>query len=288
MSDRVGLIAAGGRLPALIAERAHARRDALCIAALRGFADEGLRPYAAEFVWVGIAQIGRMVRFFLRCGAREAIFAGDVTKGEMYSPTKFLRHPPDLRSLRLWRGLPDRRDTTILSAVAGEFASEGIEIVSPLRYLADCLTPEGPITRPPQGREPDAREREDIAFGLRIARILADLDVGQSVLVKDKAVVAMEAIEGTDATVRRGGELARGGAVLVKVSRPRQDPRFDIPCAGPQTVDVCAEAGVSAIALEAGSTLLLDGEEMVRRAVAAKIALFGVSADPPRGGGDPA
>jgi hypothetical protein len=246
LAEKVGLIAGGGRIPFLIAERAAGRGHGVFIAALRGQAAQELRSLAEEFAWVGLAQVGRMIDFFKRHGVRQAIFAGTVAKSEMYSPLKFLRNPPDLRSVKLWyQKLRDRKDVTILSVVADEFGREGIEIVSGLKYLSDCLTPAGTLTK----RAPDRREMEDIEFGWRIARAIAEQDVGQSVVVKDRAVVAVEAMEGTDETIRRGGKLAQGGAVLVKFSRPRQDPRFDIPAAGPDTVEACAAAGVSVISL---------------------------------------
>jgi len=276
LADKIGIVAGGGGFPPLLVAKAREHGAEVHVAALRGYADEGLREGGAAFAWVGIAQVGRIIRFFKRGGVKDVIFAGDVAKAEMYSPTKFLRHPPDMRSLRLWRRLRDRTDLTILSAVAEEFAAEGIEVVSPLRYLKDCLTPEGPITAPPEGRRPDERERADIAFGWRIGAALAGLEVGQSLIVKDKAVVAVEAMEGTDEAIRRGGGIAQSGAVLVKVSRPDQDPRFDIPCAGPETVRTCAKAGVGVIALEAGRTLLLEKDRMIAEANAARIALYGI------------
>ncbi len=273
MSQKIGLIAAGGRLPFLVAGKAVERGDRVFVAALRGGAAEDLESLAEVFQWVGIAQVGRMIDFFREHGVKEVIFAGTVNKTDVYSPTRFLRHPPDMRSMSLWRRLPDKKDSTILRAVAEEFAGEGIEIVSCLKYLKGNLTPAGALTK----RAPDERERADIEFGWKIARTMAGMDVGQSIVVKNKAVVAVEAMEGTDETIRRGGKIAHGGAVLIKFSRPAQDPRFDIPAAGPETVKACAEAHLRVISLEAERTLLFDKDEMIDLANKEKIAICGVS-----------
>ena len=271
MGQKIGLIAAGGRFPFLIAGKAAERGDEVFVAALRGSASEEFETPVKLFQWVSITQVGRIIDFFRECGVKEVIFAGAVNKAEMYSPTKFLRHPPDMRSIALWRRLPDKKDLTILRAVADEFAGEGIEIISCLKYLKDSLVPVGALTK----RAPDEREQRDIEFGWRIARAMAGMDVGQSVVVKDKAVIAVEAMEGTDETIRRGGEIAHGGAVLIKFSRPGQDPRFDIPAAGPDTVRACAKSGVGVISLEAGRTLLFDKDEMIELADKGKIAVHG-------------
>ena len=273
MAQKIGLIAAAGRFPFLVAGKAAARGDRVFIAGLRGGAAKEIEPLAEVFEWVGIAQVGRMIDFFREHGVKEVIFAGAVNKREMYSPTRFLRNPPDMRSMSLWRRLPDKRDSTILRAVALEFASEGIEIVSCLKYLKDSLTPTGTLTK----RAPDEREQADIQFGWKIARTLAGMDVGQSIVVKDKVVVAVEAMEGTDETIRRGGKIAHGGAVLIKFSRPTQDPRFDIPVVGSETVKTCAEAGVPVISLEAGKTLVFDRDQMVTLADKARISIHGFS-----------
>jgi DUF1009 family protein len=272
LGAKIGLIAGSGRLPFLVAEGAAKLGDEIFVAAIRDSASEELRPMAKEFAWVGIAQLGRMIEFFREHGVREVVFAGSVPKSQMYSPAKFIANLPDLRSVNLWyRKLRDRNDQTILRAVAEEFAGEGLEIVSCLKYLNDCLTPPGALTK----RRVDAKEMEDIEFGRLIAGKLAGMEVGQSVVVKDKAIIAVEAMEGTDETIRRGGKLARGGAVLVKFSRPGQDARFDIPAAGVETVRVCEEAGIAVIALEAGRTLMLDKAQFIELADQAKMAVHG-------------
>ena len=273
MSERIGIIAGAGIVPRLIADAAVQRGHEVYVAAFNGLAEKGLKERAAAWIDVGLARPSRIIRFFQKHGVKEAILSGNIRKGVVYSPTKFLQNIPDLRALAIWRSLPDVQDTTLLRAAADAFGSEGIEIVSAVRYLDHLLTPEGCITR----RKPNAQEAADVAFGATIARKLAGMEIGQSIVVKRRNVVAVEATEGTDAAIKRGGELARGGAVLIKFSRPEQDLRFDVPGAGLATLVACAEAGIGTVALEAGRVLMYERDEMIALADRSNIAIVGVA-----------
>lgn len=275
LAERIGIIAGGDDQPLLIARSAVARGEEVYLAAFKGLVDPALKQLADAWIDVGLAQPGRVIRFFKKQGVTRAVFCGRIDKDVIYSNTKFLEHIPDLRALRMWYSLANRQDTTILATAADEFAREGIEIVSPLRYLDHLLAGEGVLTK----RAPTEREQGDIAFGAGIARTLAGLEIGQSIIVKSRNVVAVEAMEGTDATIRRGGDTARGGAVLVKFSRPDQDRRFDIPGTGLDTVGACADAGVSVMALEAGAVLMYHPDAMIAAADRAGIAIVGVTAE---------
>jgi len=274
LAERLGLVAGGGRFPLLVARNARAQGVEVVVAALRDNASREIEAHASIVKWVSVTQFGRIIKFLRSERVTEAILAGSVRKTLMYSPAKLLLHPPDARALKIWyQHLKDHKDATIITMFIRELAQEGIEVVSSIKYLPDCLAAEGLLSK----RTPDEREMADIEFGRRIAAILADLDVGQSIIVKEKVVVAVEAIEGTDETIRRGGKLAGKGAVLVKFGRTNQDLRFDIPTVGADTVAVCRESGVSAIAVEAGRTIVLDGDEMAAAADKARIAILGIA-----------
>ena len=277
MAERLGLIAGGGRFPLLVARNARAQGVEVAVAALRDNASPEIEAHVDTVKWVSVTQLGRIIRFLRAQRVTEVILAGSVRKTVIYSPAKLLLHPPDARALKMWyQHLKDHKDATIISMFIRELAQEGIEVVSSIKYLPDCLAPEGALSE----RAPDEREMADIEFGGRIAAALADLDVGQSIMVKDRVVVAVEAVEGTDETIRRGGALAGKGAVLVKFSRTNQDLRFDIPTVGADTVAVCRESGVSAIAVEAGGTLVVDMDEMAAAADEAGIAVCGIAREP--------
>jgi len=272
----LGLIAGQGRFPVLVAREAAARGWRVAAAGFRKYTSPDVGQYATLH-WVGLARMGALIRTLKRAGVRQAVMAGGVNKRQMYSPLKFVKEPPDRRAVHFWyRRLTDRRDASILSAFADELAAEGIELISSVAFLEAYMADAGAMTR----RKPTERQRKDIALGAGIARAIAGLDVGQSLIVKDGNVVAVEAVEGTDDTIRRGGALARGGAVLVKFSRPNQDFRFDVPVVGVDTVSVCQASGVAVIAIEAGRVLMLDKADLLRDAKRAKIAVYGVTLGP--------
>jgi DUF1009 family protein len=211
---------------------------------------------------VGVSKLGRMIRAFRTQGVREIVMAGKVTKSVMYTPWRFVQLAPDLRMVRMWYGTcrRDKKDDSILLGVIAEFERDGMTFGSALDYCPELLVKAGVLTR----RAPSASEEADIRFGWELAREMGRLDVGQSVAVKERAVLAVEAIEGTDRAIARAGELCRaGGFVVVKVAKPQQDPRFDVPTVGRTTVETMRQAGARVLAVEGGKTILLDQPETV-------------------------
>ena len=267
--ETVGLIAGNGRFPVIFAETA--RREGLRVVAV---AHEGetlpeLTPLVEAVTWVQVGQLERIIRAFKDVGVRRAVMAGGIRKEAL------LEHfAPDERAQRFLARLTTWGDDILLRGVAEELESEGIAVVSSTLFLTSLLAPLGPLT----SRLPDASQGNDIRLGIQVAKALGEWDVGQSVVVKSGMVLAVEAIEGTDATIDRGG---RPGAVVVKVSKPQQDLRFDVPAVGPETVRRCAAAGIAVLALEAGKTLLLDRDDVVRLADAAGLAIVGVDTGAP-------
>jgi DUF1009 family protein len=258
----VGLLAAAGRFPVLFAEKARSLGVPVVCAGIRGLAPPQLADLAWRFQWVGLARLGAWIRCFKRHGCRQAVMAGKVHKVVMNTPLRWLHYIPDWRSLRFWFGHTrrDNRDDSLLLGVIAEFERDGIHFASALDYCPELLVQAGVLTR----RAPGAREREDIAFGWDLAREMGRLDVGQSVAVREKAVLAVEAIEGTDQAILRAGQLCRrGGFVVVKVAKPQQDMRFDVPTVGVATVESLHRAGASALAVEAGKTIIIDQDDTV-------------------------
>src|SRR5918912_2279515 len=254
---RYGLIAGNGRFPFLVLEGALKAGVSLSVAAIREETDPAIERVAERVVWVGIGQLGRMIRFFKREGVRQAIMAGQVKHVQIFSGAL-----PDVRMLKMLLRLPRRNTDALIGAVAEELASEGIELIDSTFFLQDHLPQAGTLTR----REPTERERGDIEYGLEVAREIARLDLGQTIVVRARACVAIEAMEGTDETVRRAGRLARGRLTVVKVAKPNQDMRFDGPVAGPPQNQPGAGAGPPCLCLTAGKTLIFDREEMLRLA----------------------
>ena len=264
---RYGLIAGNGKFPFLVVEGARRAGVELAIAAIREETDPGIERVADRVTWVGIGQLGKMIRFFKREGVEKAIMAGQVKHVQIFSGAL-----PDVRMLKMLLSLPRRNTDALIGGVAAELAREGIELINSTYFLQDHLPEEGVLTR----RAPDERERGDIAYGLEVAREIARLDLGQTIVVRARACVAVEAMEGTDATVRRAGQLARGRLTVVKVAKPDQDMRFDVPVVGVPTVEAMAEAGATCLCLTAGKTLLFDRDEMIASADRRRIAVVAV------------
>src|SRR5690606_32808227 len=216
--------------------------------------------------WVGIGQLGKMIDFFRKEGVEKAIMAGQVKHVQIFSGAL-----PDVRMLKMLWNLPKRNTDALIGGVAAELASEGIELIDSTYFIQDRLAPEGPITR----REPNNTEVENIEYGLFVAREIARLDLGQTIVVRAKACVAVEAMEGTDATIKRAGELANGKLTVVKVAKPDQDMRFDVPVVGVPTVEHMIAAGATCLSVTAGKTLIFDRDEMIALADKHKIAIIG-------------
>jgi UDP-2,3-diacylglucosamine hydrolase len=261
----VGLLAGSGRFPILFAEAA--RRQGLKVACvgIKYEAPPELRALCTTFATVGVAKLGRMIRVFGRQDVRHIVMAGKVTKNVMYTPARFLQLCPDYRMFRMWyfRNRKDNRDDSILLAVIAEFERDGMTFASALDYCPELLVNEGLLTR----RAPTVPERADIEFGWQLAKEMGRLDVGQSVAVKEKAALAVEAIEGTDRCIERAGQLCRsGGWTLVKVAKPQQDMRFDVPTIGVSTIENLHNAGARVLAVEASKTIVIDQPDVIERA----------------------
>jgi UDP-2,3-diacylglucosamine hydrolase len=265
---KYGLIAGNGRFPFLVLEGARRAGASLSVAAIREETDPEIERVAERVIWVGIGQLGKMIRFFKREGVRQAIMAGQVKHVQIFSGAL-----PDVRMLKMLLRLPRRNTDALIGGVADELASEGIELIDSTYFLQDHLPQVGQLSR----RAPDERERGDIEYGLEVAREIARLDLGQTIVVRARACVAIEAMEGTDATVRRAGELARGRLTVVKVAKPDQDMRFDVPVVGIPTIENMIAAGATCLCITAGKTLIFDRDEMLKLANEKRIAIVAVA-----------
>ncbi|MBW2015557.1 MAG: UDP-2,3-diacylglucosamine diphosphatase LpxI [Deltaproteobacteria bacterium] len=252
--ESIGLIAGGGKFPRMIAEAAKAQGYRVVAVAHLDETDPALEEKVDAISWIQLGQLGRLIKELKKQGVRKVLMAGTITKRRMFSGIR-----PDLKGLALMSRLAVFHDDGILRAVADELASQGIEVLPSTFCLPDLLAPQGCLTR----RKPSRKEKEDVEFGWRIAKELGRLDIGQCVVVKDRTVLALEALEGTNETIRRGGRIAREGAVVVKASKPNQDLRFDVPSVGLETLKTMAEVRASVLAVEAGKTLLFDKQEAV-------------------------
>ena len=264
--SRVGLVAGWGRFPIIVAETLKAQGRAVYCVGLENHADPVLQTICDGFVTSGVARIGQHIRYFRRQGVTHATLAGKVFKEKvLFGRWGWLSLWPDWRTVRaafpvFVLGRRDRRDDTLLSMAVQEYAKDGI-VMAPATDLApQLLAREGLLTR----RGPSASQLQDIDFGWTLAKELGRLDVGQSVTVKGRAVIAVEAVEGTDACIRRSGELCRqGGFTIVKVAKPQQDMRFDVPTIGVGTIETMLAARASVLAIEAGKTIIVDEPEVI-------------------------
>jgi hypothetical protein len=255
--ELIGIIAGGGRFPMMVADAARARGCHTVAVAHEGETAPELGEHVDELVWVRLGQLGRLIRAFRQRGVRRVLMAGTIAKRRMFSRVR-----PDLKGLALMSRMAVFHDDGILRNVSREMEKEGLEVIPSTHFLPELIAPAGVLTR----RRPDKSETSDIRFGWRMAKELGRLDIGQCVVVRRRTVVALEAMEGTDETIRRGGRIAREKAVVVKVSKPDQDLRFDVPSVGVETVRVMHESGASVLALEAGRTLLFEKQGMIRLA----------------------
>jgi DUF1009 family protein len=275
----VGLLAGSGRFPFAFAQKARDLGLPVVCVGLRGEASPELAGYVHRFYWSGPARMGRMMRLFKREGVRRIVMAGKVGKANiLHRPWRILALLPDWRTVRWWYfgRRRDNRDDTLLLGLIDEFAREGLHFDSALDLCPELLVSPGVLTR----RHPTPREEADIVFGWEMAKEMGRLDVGQSVAVKERAVLAVEAIEGTDRAILRAGELCRaGGFVVVKVAKPQQDMRFDVPTVGTSTVETLHRAGGRVLAIEAGKTIVLDRDDTVALADRYGLTIVALSPD---------
>ncbi|WNG35922.1 LpxI family protein [Archangium minus] len=265
--EPIGLIAGNGLLPFLFASAAREQGLRVVAVAHRNEADPALETEVAELTWVRLGQVDRIVRAFKKAGVKRAAMAGGIGRVRALTDAR-----PDLGALRIISRLRSFRDDTLLRAVADYFESHGITIVAPTDWLAQALCPEGHLAGP----RLHPTQEKDVALGREVATLLGQADVGQTVVVRNGHVLALEAVEGTDEAIRRGGKYGGEGAVVVKRCKPGQDLRFDLPAVGPRTLVVMQEVGAKVLALEAGKTVLLDAPELFRGAEKAGITLVGI------------
>jgi hypothetical protein len=264
---KIGLIAGTGDLPKAVASEAQALGYTVFALALEPLADRSLSSYVDEIKWVNIGKFGEIIDTLTKYKIKEAIMVGKVSKSLLYKSNIV----PDMRAIKLLFSLKDRSDESILLAIAKELEKEGIILRDIISLSSSLLTPEGILT----DNRPTEDEWKDIAFGWNIAKEIGRLDIGQTVVVKNQAVMAVEAIEGTDEAIKRGGSLAGKGAVVVKVSRPNQDMRFDVPVAGLNTIRYMIEAGARTLALEAKKSIILNKDKMIEESNKACISIVG-------------
>src|SRR3990170_4336437 len=260
MTKKLGIIAGDGRFPVILAASARENGFSVVAVAHTGLSSQDIEKVAERTHWINVGEVSRLVEIFKSEGITEAIMAGGVSKGLMFRNIK-----PDLRALSLLFKLKDRKDDTILRALANELEKEGIMIREATTYVKSILAGDEVLTR----RTPSEEEWRDIAFGMKIAKEIGRLDIGQCIVVKQCAVLAVEAI-------RRGGRLANGGAVVVKICKPGQDIRFDLPTIGPGTIETMKEVAAQILAVEAGVTVVIDRESMIKSADAAGITVVGI------------
>lgn len=265
--EPVGLFAGAGRFPILFAEKARSLGLPVVCIGVADMADPSLKAICTEFHWLRRLSMGYAIRTLKKAGVQRWTMAGKYHKHILFRPWKWLRLLPDWRLLRAWmkhrnRG-GDNKDDSLMLGLIAEFRAEGLDCVSAIDLCPELLVKAGILTK----RKPTEFELRDIRFGWTLAKEMGRLDVGQSVMVRDRACLAIEAIEGTDLCIRRAGELCgRNGFVVVKVAKPQQDRRFDMPTAGPDTIESMKAAGASVLAIEAGQTILIDEAETIARA----------------------
>ena len=268
----IGLIAGQGELPLMVARGIRdANRSVACVA-LAGQHHPDLPQLCDHFATAGIIRLGRWIRLLNKWHAHEAIMVGRVKKARMYQPLRLLRQIPDLRAANLWYRVlrHDKRNAALLTAVADELASAGVTLVDSTTYIKNHLAAHGTLTT----RQPTPAEQADADFAWPLAIKIAELHIGQALAVKEREIIAVEAIEGTDRMIRRAAELCPvGGWTLIKTAHPDQDMRFDVPTIGPNTIDNLKQHGGTAIVLQAGKVILADKTNLITRANIARIAI---------------
>lgn len=265
---KYGLIAGNGKFPFMVLDSAHERKLDMIVAAIKEETFPEIESCGYPVHWLGLGQLGKLIRLFRQAGVSKAIMAGQVKHAQIFG--SFL---PDVTMLKLLAGLKHKSTDALIGAIAQVLEESGIELLDSTEFLKPHMAPEGTLTR----RGLDAHERADVEFGRPVAHKVALMDIGQTIVVRDRAVVAVEAMEGTDATIRRAGELAGGkDLTIIKVSKPKQDMRFDVPVIGPSTIRSMIDAGATALVLDAGRTLLVERRQLVEMADAGGVAVVGM------------
>lgn len=263
---KYGLIAGNGNFPFLVIAGARKSGASLAVVAIKEETDEKIEEIAEKMIWVGIGQLGKMIRFFKNEGVEKVIMAGQVKHVQIFSGAF-----PDLRMAKMLWNLPQRNTDSLIGGIADELAKEGIDLIDSTCFIKDQLAGDGILSK----RTPSKSELENVEYGLNVANEIARLDLGQTIVVRAKACVAIEAMEGTDATIRRAGDLANGKLTVVKVAKPDQDMRFDVPVVGVPTIEAMIEAGATCLSVTSGKTLIFDREKMLGLADLHKIVVIG-------------
>ena len=265
---RIGLIAGNGRFPIIFAD--NARKLGLFVSAVahEGETEPELERHVDRIHWIKIGQLSKLIKAFKADGVQQAVMLGGIKKTHVFTTVR-----PDFRTLAMATRLAFWKDDDILREFAAELEREGIAICESTFGLEGILVEEGALT----SRQPTKKEWEDIRYGWDVAQEIGRLDIGQCVVIKDRVVVAADAVEGTDGAIKRGGELAKEGAVVVKRCKPQQDLRFDLPAIGPRTIEVMASVKAAVLAVEAGRTVMLDRDMVIQKAQEAGIVLIGIT-----------
>lgn len=268
---KLGLIAGNGRFPFLVLDAARSLGHDVTVIAIKDEAFPELesaaaKPPAAPVHWVALGHLGTCIRTLQRAGCAQAVMAGQVKHTKIFGGVL-----PDMTALAVFKRLATRNTDSVIAGVVEVMREHGIELLDSTAFLGPLLARSGVLTR----RAPTAKEQGDLEFGYAMADTIAGLDIGQTICVKDRAVVAVEAMEGTDEAIARAGRLAGGGFSVVKVAKPQQDMRFDVPVVGVPTIEAMRAAGATLLSIDAGKTLMLDGEAMVAAADKAGIAIVG-------------
>jgi UDP-2,3-diacylglucosamine hydrolase len=266
-SEKYGLIAGNGRFPFLVLESAREKQVDVVVAAIKEETFPEIESLGFPVHWMGLGQLAKLIRVFKEAGATKAIMAGQVRHARIFGPSL-----PDLRMIRMLAGLKQKNTDALINGVAEALEDEGITLVDSTILIRQHMAAEGKLTR----RGLDGREQRDVDFGRPIAHRIALMDIGQTIVVRDRAVVAVEAMEGTDAVIHRAGDLVRRRHLtVIKVSKPKQDMRFDVPVVGVPTIREMVDAGATALVLDAGRTLIIDRNDFVRLADENEIAVVG-------------
>lgn len=264
---KIGLIAGNGKFPLIFAQEAKKVGTEVVALAIKKETSPSLENLVDRIHWVNVGQLGDLIEICKKEGITRAVMAGQVRHTRLFGQVRL-----DARAMALLAGVKDKKANSLLGAVADELLREGIELIDSATYLSHLLPSPGILTR----RKPTQKEWRDIEFGHKMAKEIAGLDIGQTVVVKDQTVLAVEGMDGTDRTIKRGGKLGRGDVVVVKVSKPQQDRRFDLPIIGERTIEVLKQAKAKVLAFSARSTILLNREKVVKSANQNGISLVAV------------
>lgn len=273
---RLAIVAGLGQFPVLVAQGARAAGVPVCILGLRNIADPSLTGLADQFHWIPISRLGRWIKCARKFGADELILAGGVRKRDAFAPWRIWRYRPDWRMLKIWyrRARSDRRNLALLTALADELEQAGLNVQNSVKYCQQSLADEGLMTR----TSPSNGVASDIEFAWPIALKIAEMDIGQAIAVREKDIIGVEAIEGTDAMIERTGGLVKSGWTLIKVAQAHQDMRFDVPAVGPDTIENLKRNGGTALVVQTGKTLMIDKQRMLDLADTHGIAVLGKKA----------